>query len=341
MTNPTSPAGATGRNASDPRQIPWRGWWQVARRAFTEASRDNLDLLAAGVAFYAFLAFVPLLASIVLIYGLVANAESVASHLLVLVRNLPADIAGIIGDQLVAITSEAPTRQGVGLLTATALSIYGATKGAKAIIGALNVTYEEEERRGFIKLTLLALGMTLGAVAVGIAVTAAIAAMSLLGNVIPAAAPLPLVGTIVAWSVAALILAALIAAIYRYGPDRDNARWSWLSPGAVLASIGIFVGTLAFGFYVSRFGSYNATYGALGAVVSFLMWLYLSAYILLFGAEFNAELERQTARDTTEGAERPMGARGAAMADTVAAPDGSPAPDNTRGEPAPLDPDRG
>mgnify|MGYP000568959537 CR=1 FL=1 len=303
--------------------MPLKGWWQIAKRAFGEASRDNLDLLAAGVAFYAFLAFVPLLASIVLIYGLVANQANVASHLLVLVQNLPQDVARIIGEQLVAITSTAPTRKGVGLLTATLLSIYGATKGAKAIIGALNVTYEEAESRGFIRLTLIALGMTLGAIAVGIAVVLAIGAMSLLGNAIPAAAPLPLIGTLVAWSIAAIVTAALIAAIYRYAPDRANARWSWLSPGALLASVGIFAGTLAFGFYVSRFGSYNATYGALGAVVSFLMWLYLSAYILLFGAEFNAELERQTARDTTDGAETPMGTRGAAMADTVAAADGS------------------
>ena len=136
--------------------MPLKGWWQIAKRAFGEASRDNLDLLAAGVAFYAFLAFVPLLASIVLIYGLVANQANVASHLLVLVQNLPQDVARIIGEQLVAITSTAPTRKGVGLLTATLLSIYGATKGAKAIIGALNVTYEEAESRGFIRLTLIA-----------------------------------------------------------------------------------------------------------------------------------------------------------------------------------------
>ena len=320
-TAPGSPArkgNARGRAAREFWQIPRAGWSDIAKRTWSETGEDNISLLAAGVAFYSFLAFVPMLAAIVLIYGIVANPSDVASHVQTLVRILPTDAAKIVADQMKSMTETPVTRTTIGLVIAILLAIYGAMRGATSVIGALNVTYGERESRNFVRTTGLSLAFTVGAVFVAIVAMAAISAMSLIGSLIHLpgfVAPLVTGGL---WLLTAVVASGLVAVVYRYGPDREDAKWTWLTPGALFASVGALLATFLFGFYVSHFGGYNATYGALGAVVSFLMWLYVTAFVVLLGAELNAEIERQTAQDTTAGPEAKMGERGASMADVVA-----------------------
>lgn len=319
------PRAGRGRLAHQFWKIPKAGWRDIAVRTWQGTNDDNISLLAAGVAFYSFLAFVPMLAAIVLIYGIVANPADVAGHLDTLTRILPTDAAKIVADQMKSMTETPAARSTVGLVIAILLAIYGAMRGATSVIGALNVTYDEHETRNFFRTTGLSFAFTLGAVLVAIVAMLAISAMSLIGTVIhlPAfAAPLVTGGL---WFSTALVASALVAVVYRYGPDREDARWTWLTPGAVFASVVALLATFLFGLYVSHFAGYNATYGALGAVVSFLMWLYVTAFVVLLGAELNAEIERQTAQDTTTGPETQMGERGATMADTTAAGGETPA----------------
>lgn len=307
-----------GRHADTPTELPPAGWRDALIRTWNESGTDNVGLISAGVAFYGFLAFVPLLAALVLTYGLMADPATVMSHLQVIFKLLPADAARLVGEQMINVTETAAGKTGLGLALALALAIYGAMSGASAIITALNIAYDEEETRGIVKTTLLSLGITLGMIVVAIFGILAISALALLESLIPAA-PLFVITLIrvAFWLAAAIAASTVIAAIYRYAPDRRWAKWRWLTPGSALATLGWLVMTLGFGFYAANFASYNATYGALGAVVVFLMWLYLSSYILLLGAELNSELEHQTAKDTTKGAPRPMGEREAYVADTL------------------------
>jgi len=299
-------------------EIPFSGWRDIFIRTWREATKDNLSLIAAGVTFYAFLTIVPLLGAMVLVYGLVADPETVVANMQGLTSVLPADAARLIGEQLMAVVETAGTKKGFGLLVALGIALYGAMKGMGAIVTAMNICYDEKEERSFIRTALLTLIMTVGAVAVGIIAIVAISAMSAIESVLPGLPPFaPTLITIGFWVLAAAAMSAGVAAVYRYAPDRDNAKWKWLSAGSILATILILAATLGFGFYVANFGSYNATYGSLGAVIVLLTWLNLSAYILLFGAELNAEIEHQTRRDTTEGPPRPEGERGAEMADSV------------------------
>jgi membrane protein len=289
-------ASAPSSSASDRRLGPWhvlrRHWRQVIKRTWSEIGDDDVSLLAAGVAFYSFLAFVPLLASIVLIYGLAADPAEAAKHAQVLIKILPADAAQIVGDQLESLSQTPAAKTAMGLVLAIVLALYGAMRAATSIIGALNAAYDRHETRGFLKTTLLSFTFTAGTAIVGVIAVLAIGAMSLIGTFIHLP-PVP-AGLLVAlpWIAIAVIAALLIGCTYRYGPDRPQVPWRWLIPGVVTANLGALLATFLFGFYVSHFGGYNATYGALGAVVSFLMWLYLSAFLVLVGAELNSEVEQ-------------------------------------------------
>lgn len=308
-----------GRSAATPMQMPTAGWWDALKRSWAEMGKDNLSLIAAGVAFYGFTAMVPLLGATVLVYGLVADPQTVLRQMAALTEVLPAEAASLIGDQLMNVVSSAEGKKGLGLVVALAIALWGATKGAGAIVTALNIAYEEEDQRGFVKRTLLNLVIVVGAVIGLIFAVGAITSLSHLERLIPGA-PTPIVwlGKLASWLVLAGLIAAGAATLYRYGPDRDEAKWSWLTPGSIAAAIGIGALTVGFSVYVANFGNYNATYGSLGAVVVLLTWLYLSALVLLLGAELNSELEHQTERDTTKGPEQPLGQRGAEMADRVA-----------------------
>ncbi|WCT73877.1 YihY/virulence factor BrkB family protein [Sphingomonas naphthae] len=323
----TTQADPHGRRATSPIRLPWPAWKEIGARVWAKTGTDNISLLAAGVAFYAFLAMVPLFGAVVMTYGLVADPANVAKHMQTIIELVPADAAKLIYQQLIDVTTAAAGKKGLGLLIALVLSLYGATRAAGGIIMALNVIYEQPERRSFIWTTLLTFAITIGAVLVGIV---GLVGASVLALIEPLTHFLgdggAIVMTLLTWIVAGALASTAIGATYRFAPDRQDARWRWLSFGSLLATALWLVATVGFGFYASRFGDYNATYGSLGAVVVLLLWLYVSAYAILLGAEVNAETERQTAVDSTTGRPRPMGQRGATMADTVPPADGEPAP---------------
>ena len=299
--------------------MPARGWLDILKRSWREMGKDNLSLIAAGVAFYAFTAMVPLLGAMVLTYGLVAEPASVVRHFQELSQMLPGEAAKLIGEQLMNVVNTAGSKKGFGLVLALALAFWGATKASGAIVTALNVAYEEEETRGFVKRTLINLAMVVGAVLIIGMAMVAITVFAHLDRFLPGAPGIVLLlGRLISWVALATIGAAAVATLYRYAPNRDAAKWRWLTPGSAFAAIGWGVLTAGFGVYVANFGNYNATYGSLGAVIVLLTWLYLSALVLLLGAELNSELEHQTARDTTRRPARPLGQRGARMADRVA-----------------------
>jgi len=309
-----------GRSAEKPSDIPAPGWLEIAKRTWKEVQKDNVGIVAAGVAFYFFLALVPLLGATVLTYGLFASPETVARQAAALTAVLPGEAASLIGDQLTNVVETSGGKKGFGLIAAIVLAFWGARNAAGAIVTSLNIAYEEEEKRGFVKTTLLALSMTLGAVLMAGVVAAATAILAAMERLLPNAGP---IGHFLFGLLTYLVLggfaAAAAATLYRYGPSRQKARWTWLTPGSIFFAV-IWLGlTLGFGFYVRNFGNYGATYGALSSVVVLLTWLYLSSYVLIFGAELNSEIEHQTARDTTaKSGETPVGERGAWSADHVA-----------------------
>ena len=317
---PTAQAPAErGKQAASPWAMPAGGWKDVALRSWNEAGQDNISLVASGVAFCGVLALVPMLGAVVLTYGLLATPETVTENVRSLTSVMPADAARLIGEQLANVVAASDGKKGLGLLLALGIALYGAMRGASAIITALNIAYDEEETRGFVKLNLLTFAITLGAVVLAILAVFAMSVLAALQSLFPHLPPAVLaLGKIGSYAVMGLVGAAAAATLYRFAPNRQHARWTWLTPGSVLASLSWLIMTLGFGLYVANFGNYDATYGSLGAAIVLLTWLNLSAYVLLFGAEFNCELERQTARDTTTGPEQPIGTRGARMADTVA-----------------------
>jgi membrane protein len=318
---------AAGHDARSPWAIPAAGWKAILRRTWAEAGEDNISLIAAGVAFYAFLSIVPLLGAVVLIYGIVADPATVSANVAALTEVMPKQVAGMIGEQLLQVVTTSKDAKGFGLVLALGLALYGAMRGAEAIVTALNIAYEEHDDRGFVQQKLLALGVTIGMVVVVLAAILSVAMMAFLDSLIPDAPAAVLVLTrLVSYLILAGLGAAGAATLYRYGPDRAHAQWVWLTPGSVGATLIWIAMTVGFGFYVANFGSYDATYGSLGAIVVMLTWLSLSAYVFLLGAELNSELERQTDADTTTGPSRPAGARGAAVADDGAQAKPAPAP---------------
>lgn len=305
-----------GGDAESPWHMPFAAWKAVLLRTWAQMGQDNIGLVAAGVAFYGFLALVPLLGALVLSYGFIAAPETVLKNMREMTSVVPADAAKLIGEQLMNVVKTSGSKKGIGLLIALGIALFGARNGAAAIITALNIAYEEKEKRGFVRLTLLALGITVAAVLVAIVAMVAVGALGHLESLIPwAPGVVVVVGKLLSYVMLLLVGAAGAATLYRYGPDRSQAVWAWITPGSLLAAVTWLLLTGGFGFYVAKFGSYNATYGSLGAVVVFLTWIYLSSYLLLIGAELNAELERQTSHDTTTGPPRPAGQRGAVVAD--------------------------
>ncbi|HYI42900.1 MAG TPA: YihY/virulence factor BrkB family protein [Sphingomicrobium sp.] len=308
-----------GHAASSPWQMPWAGWKEVLVRTSRQSSEDNVSIVAAAVAFYGFLAMVPMMGAIILIYGLAADPQTVVSHANSLTGVLPQEVARLIGEQLLNVVTTSEAKKGLGLLLAIAVALWGARNAASSIITALNIAYEEQEKRGFVRVTLLSLTMTAAAVAMALLGGVAIAVLGALEHLLPGLGPIGVVlGKVLAYALLGSVAAAAAASMYRYGPSRDRAKWTWLTPGSLFFAVVWIMLTLAFGFYVSQFGNYGATYGSLSAVVVLLTWLYLSSFVLLLGAELNSELEHQTARDTTRGGEQPLGARGAWAADNVA-----------------------
>jgi membrane protein len=307
-----------GQEAETPAQIPPRGWWQVVRRALKESSADHVPMLAGGVAFFAFLALFPALIAAITLYGLIADPGEVAGQVESLAGALPQETQPLIIDQLNSVVSTSGGALGVSLVVSLLAALWSASSGTGNLIQAVNLAYDEEETRGFFKLRRLALLLTIGAIVFLLVTLTLVAVVPPLLDALPLGAVGLVVAQMVRWVLLALVVIGALAVIYRVAPDRDAPRFRWVSVGALVAAVLWLIGSLLFSLYVNNFGSYNKTYGALAGVVVLMLWLYLTSYIVLLGAEINAEAERQTRRDTTKGEPQPLGERGAAAADQVA-----------------------
>jgi membrane protein len=309
---------APGRDALHPRELPPRAWGQVARRVWQGITLHHLSLVSAGVAFFGVIAIFPAIAALIALYGLVADPQQVAETLAAVRPLVPGDVFAMIAGQVDALVAAPSSKLGLASLVSFALLLWTARAGVSALMEGLNVVYREIDERGLFMQYAISLGLTFALlVAIAIALLAVVA--------VPAALPftdLGAVGRFLARWVPFAILAAatvlLIGALYRYGPHRALARKRWITIGAVVASVGWLMVSLALSAYFSHFPNLNKTYGSLGAIVAMLFWAYASAFAVLLGAELNAALELQTAKDTTTGPPEPMGERGAWVADHVA-----------------------
>ena len=311
-----------GHQATSPTEMPKAAWKDIASRTWQRVWDDNVGLVAAGVAFYAFFALLSLLAMIVLVYGLMADVKALVDTMRALTAILPTDVAALIGDQLLQAMKSSEGYKGLGILIAFAVALYGGTNGASSIITALNIAYEEKEKRSLWRFYLVAIAMTLSAVMLALLALVGVTLASSLETVVPHASPaLVAAGKLVSYAFLVLIAAAVAATLYRYGPSRERARWTWITPGSLFTAVTWLVLTILFGVWVTAVSDYSRTYGSLGAVVGLLTWMYLSAYVFLLGAELNSEIEHQTAKDSTTGRPEPLGERGAWAADNVATND--------------------
>ncbi len=306
-----------GRDADRPSEIPARGWWDVLKRVKTGVKDANLSLVAAGVAFYTMLAIFPSIIAVVTIYGLVADSAQVESQLGSFARSLPEGAGDLVVSQLSAAVQG--SRQGltIGLVASLAAVVWSASSGVRALITGVNAAYGERESRGFFKLRGLALLLTVGAIVAAISSLALTAAFPIVLRQLGLGIAASIAANVIRWVLLALLVVIALAVLYRYAPDRDNPRWRWVSWGAVVATALWLLGSVVFSLYMSNFGNYNQTYGTLAAVIILLLWLFLSSFSALLGAKLDAEIEHQTARDTTVGPPRPMGTRGAVVADTL------------------------
>jgi membrane protein len=308
--------GGRGRSAELPRDIPSRGWLDIAKRLKERISRSRLSIIAAGVAFYGLMAVPPGLIALVSIYGLVFDPQQVTEQIRALSGILPSEAADVMANQLGEVASSDRTALGVGSAVAILVALWSASAGMRTLMQALNVAYEEDETRGTIRFYATALVLTLLAILGALIAIAVVVA-------VPTALELVGLGAVakIAATIATLLLLAGgmlvgLAVVYRYGPSRTEPQWRWVTWGAAIATLTWIIGSALFSLYVANFGSYNKTYGSMGAVVILLTWFLLTAYVILIGGELNAEMERQTAKDTTEAGE-PMGRRGASAADTL------------------------
>jgi membrane protein len=312
------PRDGAGRDALHPRQIPRQGWWMILKRTFSQANEDRLLTEAAGVTFYTLLALFPAIAALISLYGLIADPGTIRQHFDQLSGIVPGGGMQLIEEQVKRVTEKPSAALGFGAIIGLGISLWSANQATKAMFDALNVVYEEKEKRGFVHLTLVSLAFTLGGLLFAITAMAAVIVLPVVFTLIGLGTQVEWLLRIARWPLLLVLVGTILAALYRFGPSRERARWRWVSWGSGMASIVWFAGSLGFSWYVENFGSYNETYGSLGAVIGFMTWIWISAAVVLLGGELNAEMEHQTARDTTTGPERPIGARGARMADTVA-----------------------
>ncbi|GJE25959.1 YihY/virulence factor BrkB family protein [Methylobacterium organophilum] len=307
-----------GRRAESPTEIPRLGWKDVAMRTYRDVGENRLMLVSAGVTFFALLAIFPAIAALVSLYGLIADASTINDNLASLQGVLPSGALEIVGEQVKRLNEKGNTTLGLSLLVSVGLSVWSANGGMKHVFDALNIVYNEREKRNFIILNLISLGFTAGAL---------LFVLGALGSIVAVPIILQTIGlsenawwlALLRWPVLFLVVMGGLALLYRYGPSRDAPRWRWVTPGGMLAAFLWLAGSLLFSWYVANFGKYNQTYGSLGAAIGFMTWIWISTTIVLLGAQVNAEMEHQTAKDTTVGHPRPLGEREARMADTVGA----------------------
>jgi membrane protein len=308
-----------GRHASTPSEIPARGWKDILFRVYGNIGEDRVMLVAAGVTFYALLALFPAIAALVALYGLFADPSHIANQVNSMSGVLPSGALAVLHDQLNRVASQRSSKLGIAFLVGLVVSLWSANAGMKSIFDALNLVYDEEEKRGFIKLNLVSLGFTVAAIVFVLLAIGAIVALPAVFSSAGTSGATALIGKIARWPILLVIIAVALAFVYRYGPSRSTPQWRWITWGSAFAAIGWVVVSILFSLYTANFADYNKTYGSLGAIIGFMVWIWLSTTVILIGAEIDAEMEHQTVRDTTTGGPKPLGQRGATMADTVGA----------------------
>ena len=306
-----------GRNAETPAEMTAAGWKDVVFRIKDKIASDRVGLIAAGVAFYGLLALFPAITAMIAISGLLIEPNQVVDQLNKFSAFMPAEVTSIITDQATAVAGSREGGLGLAAIFGLLIAFYSASKGMASLIQGLNVAYDESEKRGFIKRMAVTFALTLLLIVgliVGLAATLAVPAV--LAFVDPGPITTALI-TAVQWALMIALTMFGLSVLYRFAPSRTSPEWKWASVGAVAGCLLWIVASAGFAFYVSNFGSYNESFGALAGVVVLLMWFWISAYVILMGAELNAELEAQTRIDTTVGPEKPMGDRGAVKADNL------------------------
>ena len=310
-------SGGRGRDARVPEAIPAKGLREVFARLLHEVSEDRVTLVAGGVTFYLLLALFPALAALVSLYGLVADPATMSDHLAQLSTLLPPGAFDLVADQIRSLAAKRDASLGFTFFAGLAIALWSTHNGTLAIFNAMNIAYEEEEKRGFLKLNAVALIFTLFGMLGAVLTVGLVAVLPTVLSYLWLDQFKEHALLAVRWPILLVVVAAAALAIYRFGPSREPPKLRWMTWGAVLTTVGLVAMSLGLSFYLSHFANYNATYGALGALIGFLVWTWLSVTILIVGGELNAELERQTEQDSTTGMAKPMGTRGAYVADTV------------------------
>jgi membrane protein len=306
------------REATRPHRIPLKDWWQVGQRVWSESSRDNLSVVSAGCAFYALFAVFPALSALIALYGLTADPATVDAQFGMLASVLPPQAYQIVIEQIRRLAATSSQSLGWGFLLSLGIALWSVSNLTQAVFAALNIAYEEPERRSVLRFYLSAFTFAILGILSGALMLLAIVYVPNLFAYAGYSDGFELMVRVARWPLLALVVLIFLALLYRYGPCRRSAKWRWVTVGSVFATILWLIASAGFSYYVSHFANYDRIYGSLGAVVVLLFWLYLSFFIVLLGAEINAELELQTARDTTRGEPKPMGKRGAFVADHVA-----------------------
>jgi membrane protein len=306
-----------GRNARHPSDFPLSGWRDIALRVWDKLSEDHVSLVAAGIALNSLLAVFPALALAVSIYGLFSSPADVAADMRPFFEILPPEAAKLLLDQLQSLVGPKHGKLGLGAVVSALLAFWSARQGIAALMTATNIAYYERERRGYLRQIALSLGFTIGSVSAFLVMLGLGVAVPLVLMALPLGPAAFVTVLVCRWVLLWLLMIAALAVVYRYAPDRRTAQWRWVTWGSAVAATLWLLASALFELYVNHFSSYGATYGALGGVVVLIMWFYLGAYAVVLGAEINAEMEHQTAVDTTEGPPKPMGERGAYVADTL------------------------
>ena len=311
--------GNRGRDAESPSDIPAKGWKDILWRVYGNVSDHRILALAAGMTYYSILAIFPALAALVAIYGLFTDPASIAKHLDVVSGFIPGGAAEVAREQLTRVASKGGSTLGFTFAIGLIISLWSANAAVKALFDTLNIVYGEQEKRGLLKLNAMSLGFTLAAIAFILSALAAVVVIPVILEYLGLSNSADLLIRIARWPAMFLALAIGLSFIYRFGPSREAPRWRWITWGSAAATIMWIVASALFSFYAANFGTFNETYGSLGAAIGFMTWLWISAIAILLGAELNAEMEHQTKRDTTTGGPKPLGTRGAKMADTLGA----------------------
>ncbi len=306
-----------GRDADTPGEIPALGWRDILVRMFWATSANRVLSTAGSVAFFTLLAVFPGIAAIVSLYGLFADANTISGHLILLSGILPTGVLDLVGDQIKLVASKGNDTLGSAFAISLVLALYSANSGVVALFDSLNVVYNEKEERHPVRLYATTFAFTLAAVVFAVLALTGVVALPLVLKFVGLPSSTEWLLTAARWPVLLVTITGSLAVIYRYGPSRNGARWRWVTWGSAVAALFWIATSMLFSWYVTTFDSYNRIYGSLGAGIGFMVWLWISTVIVLLGGELNAEMEHQTARDTTSGSIKPLGRRGAVMADHV------------------------